>query len=45
MISFSDALAAAGRLMNEELDRLLPLTDGPESRLYEAMRYATLDGG
>lgn len=27
------------------LDRLLPTSDGPESRVYEAMRYGTLNGG
>jgi farnesyl diphosphate synthase len=31
--------------MNEALARLLPLSEGPERRLQEAMRYATLDGG
>ena len=31
--------------LNEELERLLPVIDEPESRLREAMRYATLDGG
>jgi farnesyl diphosphate synthase len=43
--SFEQSLATVGRQMNEELDRLLPLADGPERRLQEAMRYATLDGG
>jgi farnesyl diphosphate synthase len=27
------------------LDRLLPLSEGPEQRLQEAMRYSSLDGG
>ena len=27
------------------LDDLLPSGDGPEARLFEAMRYATLGGG
>jgi farnesyl diphosphate synthase len=43
--SFEQSLVAVGRQMNEELDRLLPLSDGPEQRLQEAMRYSTLDGG
>jgi farnesyl diphosphate synthase len=39
------ALADTAIALNAELDRLLPLTDGPENRLIEAMRYSTLDGG
>ncbi len=42
---FQASLAIVGRRMNEALERLLPLSDGPERRLQEAMRYATLDGG
>ena len=45
MESFEQNLSVVGRQMNEELDRLLPLSDGPERRLQEAMRYSTLDGG
>lgn len=45
MESFEQSLVAVGRQMNEELDRLLPLSDGPERRLQEAMRYSSLDGG
>jgi farnesyl diphosphate synthase len=43
--AFKDNLAAVGRQMNDALARILPLADGPEKRLQEAMRYATLDGG
>ena len=43
--SLKESLAETGRLLNEELDRLLPAEDGPEGRLRAAMRYATLDGG
>lgn len=32
-------------LVNDELERLIPLSNGGEARLQEAMRYATLDGG
>jgi farnesyl diphosphate synthase len=39
------ALAETALAVNAELDRLLPLAEGPENRLIEAMRYATLDGG
>ena len=43
--SFETSLTAVGRELNQELDRLLPLGDGPERRLQEAMRYSSLDGG
>jgi farnesyl diphosphate synthase len=39
------ALRAAAATVEAAIDRLLPLTEGPESRLMEAMRYATLGGG
>lgn len=39
------ALKQAGEAVNAELDHLLPLPDGPESRVVEAMRYSSLDGG
>ncbi len=45
MESFEQSLATVGRQLNEELDRLLPLSEGPERRLQEAMRYSSLDGG
>jgi farnesyl diphosphate synthase len=45
MTTLKAALAATANAVNEELDRLLPTVDGPENRLTEAMRYATLDGG
>ena len=41
----AEALKATGEAVNAELDRLLPLPDGPEARVIEAMRYASLDGG
>ena len=45
----NDALKAAldqtAGAMNDILERLLPLPEGPEARLFEAMRYASLDGG
>ncbi len=40
-----EALAEAADSVEEELDRLLPDTDVPERRLFDAMRYATLGGG
>ena len=39
------ALAEQGRVVEQALDALLPLPDGHERRLIEAMRYATLGGG
>ncbi len=44
-ISVPDALAEQGRLVEQAIDALLPLVDGHERRLVEAMRYATLGGG
>lgn len=45
MESFEQSLAEVGQQLNAELDRLLPLSEGPERRLQEAMRYSSLDGG
>lgn len=45
MSGFAATLAENARHINETLDRLMPLDDGPESRLIEAMRYSTLSGG
>lgn len=39
------ALGATANAVNAELDRLLPLSEGPEARVIAAMRYASLDGG
>src|SRR5262245_14744792 len=39
------ALKEAGIFMEEALRELLPEPLGPEARVIEAMRYATLDGG
>ena len=39
------AMAAAAKAVDEQLDRLLPLTECAERRLHEAMRYSTLSGG
>ena len=39
------AMAAAAQAVEEQLDRLLPVYDDAEKRLYEAMRYSTLAGG
>ncbi len=39
------ALAEVGAVVEAALDVLLPLPDGRERRLVEAMRYATLGGG
>lgn len=39
------ALAEHAAVVEEAIDTLLPLPDGQERRLVEAMRYATLGGG
>lgn len=39
------ALAENARAVTVVLDQVLPLEDEPESRVMEAMRYATLSGG
>ncbi len=44
MIALATTLGAAAEAVTAELDRLLPVGDGPERRLREAMRYATLGG-
>ncbi|TAN73548.1 MAG: polyprenyl synthetase family protein [Magnetospirillum sp.] len=38
-------MAACAKALNDELDRLLPVSADPEGRVIEAMRYAALDGG
>ena len=45
MTDFKEALDENARLVSRALDRLLVLEDKPESRLMEAMRYATLSEG
>ncbi len=45
MSQFTDALAEDARAVTETLNRLLSTEDSAESRLTEAMRYATLNGG
>jgi farnesyl diphosphate synthase len=42
---FEAALTRAAAAVETALDRVLPRGEGPESRLFEAMRYATLGGG
>jgi farnesyl diphosphate synthase len=42
---FETALAEGARAVESALDRLLPQAQGPEAKLYEAMRYAALGGG
>lgn len=38
-------MAEAAELVEQAIARLLPSTDYPENRLYEAMRYGSLGGG
>jgi farnesyl diphosphate synthase len=41
----STAMAHVARVVEDALTTLLPAEDGPEGRLADAMRYATLGGG
>ncbi|EME70714.1 geranylgeranyl pyrophosphate synthase [Paramagnetospirillum caucaseum] len=41
----TEALTVVSQAVNSELDRLLPVSESPDSRVHEAMRYASLDGG
>ncbi len=43
--SLSDALKRVAGEVEQAIDVLLPVPEGPEARLFEAMRYATLGGG
>ena len=45
MIPFADALQQAASQVEKIMDALLPVPQGPEARLFEAMRYASLNGG
>jgi len=42
---FEDDLAGTARLINAALDRLIPIGEGPENQVLDAMRYSTLGGG
>jgi farnesyl diphosphate synthase len=44
-LSIDHALAAAADAVNRSLDALIPPVAGPEARVVEAMRYATMGGG
>ena len=44
-MNLAEALAAAAAQVEQALDDLLPLPEGPEARVVEAMRYAALGGG
>ena len=45
MLDLETALGENAKAVNDVLDSLLELTDGPESRVVEAMRYTALSGG
>ena len=45
MEQFDAELSAAAKAVDQTLDQLLPMKEGPESRLFDAMRYAALAGG
>jgi len=41
----AEAMAASAREIDQALGVLLPVPEGPEGRLFEAMRYAAIGGG
>jgi len=43
--ALKSAMTAAAKSIEGELDRLIPRGDGHEKRVYDAMRYACLNGG
>jgi farnesyl diphosphate synthase len=43
--SLAAALTEAAQDIDEALDQLLPVVEGDEARLFEAMRYSTIGGG
>ena len=43
--AFQNALATVAAAVEKRLDALTPSGDGPEARLFEAMRYVCLGGG
>lgn len=45
MPALQEAMAHVGREVDRILDTVLPVASGPDGRLAEAMRYATLGGG
>jgi farnesyl diphosphate synthase len=44
-LSLPRAMSAAAEEIDEALGAVLPPAEGPESRLYESMRYAVIGGG
>jgi farnesyl diphosphate synthase len=44
-LSFAEALAEAAKLTDQAIDRLIPVPEGLEARVFEAMRYAALAPG
>ena len=43
--ALAEALAETSRVVEAQLDALLPVPEGAEARVVEAMRYAVLNGG
>ena len=43
--SLAAAMADAANAITESLDRILPKSDFPEQKLFNAMRYGVLGGG
>ena len=45
LVSLAEAMAESAAAVDKVLDSVLPAPKGPEARLFEAMRYATLGSG
>ncbi len=43
--NFKASLAETATAVEQLMDRLIPIPDGPEARVHEAMRYAIMAGG
>src|SRR5262245_27845483 len=45
MTDLAGAMTEAAAAVDQQIDRLLQMPDGPERRVYEAMRYSSLGAG
>ena len=45
MVALANIIKEIGKLTETEIDKILPISKGAESRLFDAMRYSTMAGG
>ena len=45
MVALANIIKEVGKLTETEIDKILPISKGAESRLFDAMRYSTMAGG